>query len=677
MVSKIITECIDIVVRPITKKRNACASAGSVGRMLPLHLSILFGGSMDVFRLLLETSPEASSYSFKCHEADAVLPISLLEHIKADQKLFQDILCNAHSLTKDSLQWHTTIPSSFYEEDLIQRSDLLFCFHPTPLQINEDRIIRIEKTIKSEAKQEHGYWAGRLSPAAEAAWLWMCARFKSDEQELEICDAAVERIISALRFPHIKKLLNIKSTEGETIIKFSRPRVRKRLLEAKSCSRNNEIEEEKSVQTNCDNKLIQSACHRYNIESGASTIPTICRSMFAVTDDSIPTSFVVFPFPIEASDDGNGMLVAERSAALAVKFANFMLHETSPEIVLQCICQKIKAEDNILLTRHYSKESKERAGTLSKLYRRGGWLYFIDELSGKPIAPAEGNGVDKYPIHIKHAARQVETLLPLMRMGMILMRQSQIPLLLSKIIVQSRFRTDFQSHHPSWLVAATGLISLLSQTQTEVGSIEDREGNALCNDLSDYVSSTTNDFWDDASAIENLDWSTEISLLQLIFESAKLNSAKMEEEIGIQRIHSPDNSVAWTTRQVSPGIEDGIYHDSHANEEDMSNSINSDRDYDIFQCETKEQNNLSKETQQLLKYSNKSSKESDSSTVDKVEQKLSELHAFFERTGLEDDQFDQRDVDADDPIRHDVKDDDSNSFSFFSCKDEGPVEGSD
>jgi hypothetical protein len=122
----------------------------------------------------------------------------------------------------------------------------------------------------------------------------------------------------------------------------------------------------------------------------------ICRLIFAIKEDSIPVAFVLFPFIVEWSGDGHGMLVVEKNADVAMYFAKFMMAQTSHTTVLNSIDEKLLTQEKILRNR----ESKKAQGpmNLRKLYSKGGWFYFIDECSGTPIIGSKSDGM--YPIHI-------------------------------------------------------------------------------------------------------------------------------------------------------------------------------------------------------------------------------------------------------------------------------------
>jgi hypothetical protein len=542
MLSNIITECIDIVLRPVATQRNACKSTGSIGDMLPLHISILFGGSIDVFRSLLETYPEGADTLFVLDGCRPTPPIALLNKIKIDQKQFHELLCNGGSLLKGSLEWRTTIPGSFYEEDMIRRLDLLFCFNPTQAEITSERIGRLEAMIKSEAKREQGNWSDRLSPATEAAWIWMCSRYKNLE-EREICDESIDRILRNLQPLHIKRLASV-TTEGGEKLGFARPRVRKRVLEAAS----GQYTENSNEGSPSSGKRLAS-----NNKSTQSKMASICKSIFAIQEDSIPVHFVVFPFPIEPSSDSKGMLVAESNARLAVEFSNFMLHETSPEMILQSIGKKMQSQDNLLLTRRHGKESENKHRLLSKIYRKGAWLYFIDGHTGTPIV---GSGdKDKYPILISNAPNQVAILLPLMRMGMILMRKSQNTKILSQVLLQSMKQNCIPKPIASWPGAAQGVIECLTESQKNQGSMLNRQTKNMCEELSTFVSwHAQEDDRDDSEHLACIDWSLEITLLQLLLESTGLSASNIEDEVGIVRRKAVgSDKVVWTADRPRSG----------------------------------------------------------------------------------------------------------------------------
>lgn len=565
MISRIITECVDVVLRPISTNAEACNSTGSDGEMLPLHISILYGGSMDVFKTILETNPEGSKSLFKFEGCKHVLSNALLEKIQNDQKQFHELLCNAGNLLKKPLEWYTTIPGSFYEDDFIRRSDLLFCFNPTHAQITDARINRIEKTIKSEARKEKGNFSGILSPASEAAWIWLCARYKNVE-ELEMCDHCIDNILNNLESAHVQRLLDI-TTDGGEKLGFARPRVRKRVFEAAS----KQPLDQREVKPNISNQ-----------GRDESSMASMCRSVFGIEEESVPVHFVVFPFQIEPTGGGKGMLVSQRNANLAVEFSNFMLHETTADTISQSITEKIQMQDNLLLTRSEEKGRGDNRALLSNIYRKGGWLYFIDEHTGKPILninedrslPLSQDDYPvpkRYPIPMTKPSTQVKILLPLMRMGMILMRKSRCVSILSNVLVQCANRNGIRNSLPSWKDTASDLLGPLTKLTNSGGEID-----FLRNKLTAFVA-VQQKMKDEEplGSVNNasIDWSLELTFLQLLLENRGLSAVNMFSEVGMikQRISKAAGNVAWTAFTIDDNPSGEVHRNLAKVEEILNN----------------------------------------------------------------------------------------------------------
>jgi len=646
-VSKILTECIDIVLRPISTKFSACSASGKIGTVLPIHISIIFGGSTDTFRQLLETFPGGARKSFVSDLDESSTPIALNEAIKEDQLLLRELLSNGKSLVRKRFQWPASIPLTFYENDITYRSDLLFCFNPTPSDMDEERIKRLEKMVKSEVRQEVGFRTDRLSPAISSVWSWMCAPYKSDQEELDKCDAAVDSILQNIKAIHVRKLAYDVGAADETVFAFARARVQRKLEEAMKGRNGDENVSKKKTRANKEKSIAPTSLQ--------GDVAEICRSIFAIKEDSIPISFVVFPFMIESSNDGNGMLVAEKNTALAVQFASFMMAQTSPEIILNSIDQKMITEDNLLI---YQGRAKD-VSTLKKLYSKGGWLYFIDESSGIPIVRGESD--EMYPIHIRNAPKQVETLLPLMRLGMMLIRKSHRESLLSQIIVKSLNIESFRIPISSWPDAARKLIQCLKRSKANGDDFTNHETRALSDQLSDYyVSTVDGDFW-----TEKLDWSQEISLLQLILESRGLTTQNVEHETGLHKIEISDNKCIWTAISVQEE-EASIYHETQqfgVNDGDEVTSL-ADMNAHKQQASDFEKEEEIEETRDSLTNSLPEAKQQEKRCIDHdIETKLSALSDFLRDSNDEDFQWEKE------ALGNCLDDDEkSQASSFHTCQ---------
>ncbi|GFH56301.1 hypothetical protein CTEN210_12777 [Chaetoceros tenuissimus] len=528
--TKVLTECVDILIRPICTKVAACSATGSKGTILPLHISIMFGGSVDVFRRLLETYPNGARIRLKTEYTGSLIPLVLNDIIRTDQLHYQNVLSleNTASGISKHLQWPASLPFSFYTDDLVKRSDWLFCYYPSISYMNEERMNRLETMIKSEAKQETGFLADNLSPTTSMIWSWFCESFKTDEQELERCELAVDRILKGLKPHHVGKLAYSLNCDGNVLLDFARPSVCRKLEVAMEILA---IEEER--------RDINTHHQKREVNGTHSDFAETCRSIFAIREETIPIAFVIFPFEIEPSNDGGGMLVSERNAKLAVQFANFMMEETSDENILKHFDEKLQMQDNLLLEKE--RDSKE---SVAKLYRKGGWLYFIDEISGTPIIPDNSKTVG-YPIQIGNASKTVQTLLPLMRLGMIHMRLSQRVDVLSNVILKSVDLQSFKIPIKSWSKGAELLVAQFNlEGKDATESVTTKERKAIAGRLTDYILNLDSDFW-----TNNMDWTSELSLLQLLFEGKGLSTLNIKTRTGLHKLKLLSGESIWTTKQ--------------------------------------------------------------------------------------------------------------------------------
>jgi hypothetical protein len=181
---------------------------------------------------------------------------------------------------------------------------------------------------------------------------------------------------------------------------------------------------------------------------------------------------------------------------------------------------------------------------VAKLYRKGGWLYFIDEISGTPIIPDDSKTVG-YPIQIGNASKTVQTLLPLMRLGMIHMRLSQRVDVLSNTILKSVDYQSFKIPIKSWTKAAELLIAQINVEGKDMPeSVTTKERKAMAVRLTDYVLNLDSDFW-----TNTMDWTSELSLLQLLLEGKGLSSSNIKTRTGLHKLKLLSGEYIWTTKQ--------------------------------------------------------------------------------------------------------------------------------
>ncbi len=585
--SKIISESIEVVLRPLSLNKGACMSQGSYQSAIPLHLSILFGGTIDIFRLILETYPNGALIPF-IFEGRSVLPIELLEVIRNDQKSMYSVMSGSRKLERITLLWNATIPNSSYEEDILTRMDLLFCFNPlSSLVEDKDRSNRIVNLIRTEAKQDRGLWKESVSPSIKSIWMWICTR------DDEVYAIYVEMIVKNLNEISFQKLARVQTHSGASIIDIAAPSVKNVLLKEQA-----RFERIPTVQADENDSFgdIHQEQNRSNEADDESTgshqiAATASKSIFGIKVDAIPVSFIVFPFPLDHSEGKDGVLVAERHAQLAVKFANWMMNATSPEMINICLQNKIDEKRNAYGSRSRRNLPLEREkSTISSLYRKGGYFYFIDEEKGTPVVDAEEGW--NYPIFISGAS-QIETLLPLMRLGMVLMRKSKSISVLSQVVVD-RMENEYNSDYPvSWVSAVQDLIRYYDDEQLNAkDSILVQNKRHMQNRLLQFLSLPSSNLFLDPSEYEGLDWSTEISLLMLIVENRGFTVSSLLSTLGLKRrkVSSSNTDIVWTKGDD----QDDIYHDSRDELEDILNQ--DDDDDDDIECLFKEpKTNIDKE----------------------------------------------------------------------------------
>jgi hypothetical protein len=67
---------------------------------------------------------------------------------------------------------------------------------------------------------------------------------------------------------------------------------------------------------------------------GRGFVATMCRTLFNVKEDKFPTSFVFLPYKLVRDGEGRLGLESPKAAEAAIKFAECLLHLTSPEKII-------------------------------------------------------------------------------------------------------------------------------------------------------------------------------------------------------------------------------------------------------------------------------------------------------------------------------------------------------
>jgi hypothetical protein len=226
----ILSECMDIVLRPISTNLIACSTSGSKGKILPLHISIIFSTSIDVFKRILETYPQGAGIPLSIDTIGVLMPLELIDKMNHDNAGWKKSLVNSECFVKYESVWCLSLPSTSYDHDIIRKADLIFCFSPTSSQADKCRLARLNELVKYEIKQERGSNSNYLSPAARSYWVWITAPYKVDEEELKQCDLAFDYILQSLEPLHVKKLASIELENHATVLDSCRPSVQEKLF---------------------------------------------------------------------------------------------------------------------------------------------------------------------------------------------------------------------------------------------------------------------------------------------------------------------------------------------------------------------------------------------------------------------------------------------------------------
>lgn len=230
-ISKILAECIDIVLRPISTNLIACSTVGSEGKILPLHIAIIFSASIDVVKRILETYPQGAGIPLHLDTIDALMPLELIEKINHDKIGWAKSMDESDEIIEfGSEDWCMSLPVSSHDHDITRKADLIFCFSPTSSQADKCRMARLNELVKYEIKQERGSTSNHLSPAVRSYWFWICAPYKVDKEELEKCDASVDDILQCLDSLQVKRLAFIELEDNSTILDNCRPSVQEKFF---------------------------------------------------------------------------------------------------------------------------------------------------------------------------------------------------------------------------------------------------------------------------------------------------------------------------------------------------------------------------------------------------------------------------------------------------------------
>ena len=512
-------ECVEILLRPVVPSRAHCRKRGSKGRILPLHAAAMFRVSYETVREALVTYPDAASSI--CNLPDL-------------RTRFW-----AESLPLELIETKRKFETGGEKGDWIGASDLIFSFHPRilPYRKEEDRLRRIEAMVVEEANRVVSENSKQIDPAVQSVWVWMCT-FDGQLDDVKDCySGSVENIVYSVDVEVVKRLISLR-TYGGSIMSISSP----------DCT--------EVIQARLQGKpRTHPVKIQHNVAPESPQVETVeplsmgylLKLVFNVKEDDHPTAFVVLPYKLKRDSDGGLTLANAKMASVAFKFAQLLITFTSP------LCIKYYLE----------KKSVQHAGHRLSPTQKSGWnaiearnksiqdefldmyksseafLYLVDERTGVPVV--RNNSC--YPLEVSEARRTVEQLLPLMVMGMVLMRGDRSLAVILTTILQSGNESPSE-----WIEACQQILDYM-KTAPGLRSPGLWLGNAveLKNEIAELVSN-----WyereDNSSRVtdDGEEWAVEINLLQALL--AQFDPSK--EYAGLKRRKTVNDSFIWTQTQM-------------------------------------------------------------------------------------------------------------------------------
>lgn len=380
-------ECLEVVLRPVGEDRELCLTGGSCN-VLPLHIGALFGVSYDVLRILLEQAPMVAHIPCTVHNdlsstssESEILPLTLLEQREVEQMYgdpsadaTQSVAAGDNNSTSNfsvGIQWSSSaLESGPISNDFVRKSDLLFAYNPNILPQRKEaaRLRRIESMVRSEVMQNNAsvgtFGDKKLSFAIESVWLFMCT-FENQVDASDNYADTVRRIVDGLDSVSLLKLVAITDNGGRELLDVANPKcaavIKDSLQEAvqagsssphcmsssshasqcasptssqashKSILKKSKVESSQTVPKDCKDSHAASTMEICN------EIGRLCKTVFRLKKDDVPTSFIILPYKMKEEVNGQIALASSKDAGLAMKFAHSLVKLTDPRSILYAL----------------------------------------------------------------------------------------------------------------------------------------------------------------------------------------------------------------------------------------------------------------------------------------------------------------------------------------------------
>jgi len=444
-------EIVQSLLKPLASCRTVCRAKGSQGTLLPIHIATLYGVKLEILQKLLQSYDEGASVY--CSDAldhlQPKLPIELLQRHEPTRKKI---------LNSSQKQNPVTI---FH-----QASDLIWMYNPNvlPFRRQPDRLQRIETLVRHHAASDE-----EILPAhAQRAWVFFNTFESEDSDACTDYSASVRYIINGLGTSALCKLLQLQSSHigpsssnfsgsgsGEVlnILDIANPTC-KSILEAYR----DELYMSKMVVIDKNNQSVLKKYGRYSNQERDKSfekencdpyVAQLCRLIFELDHDAFPSSFIILPYRLKRNADGGLELASKKDADVALKFAECLLDVSNAHVISYMLDEKkrmmyssqdLEESDSQDDPLYYMEEKvKKNVAPFMNTYASSGtgYMYLLDEFRGVPVMNHEDDdeSFDLYPLEVLNPTSIVPKVLPLMQMGMALMRGERGLIVLAEIVL--------------------------------------------------------------------------------------------------------------------------------------------------------------------------------------------------------------------------------------------------
>ena len=535
---QIMSRCVQIILKPIIDHMHLCREPGSVGTILPLHIAAIFTASVPTLRGILEGYPDAATLrcdlgDLRTFIPDSSLPLELHDNLSTD---FPKWEVEATHDANPEIKWSESKASAKKLEDCMRRSDLLFAYNPyiAPYRFEKSRIRRIESRIQFEVNQIVESNSASLNRATEQVWIWMCT-FQEDKSKRATYVNSVKRILDPLPLKLVKHLASIDTGNNIKVIDAANPEcasaIQKRLdcvtkmiipVGGSSYTTISSLTHMSSGQPSLLKTWEDAQAARLSIK-GQGHSGFLCRTIFNIKENSFPTSFIILPYRLTKGKNGKLGMDSAESVTIAMKFAECLLQLTDARSVLYFLDAKAKKhyEQSLYLNeleesdRHKQDEKiQEYENSLLELYAEGkAYLYLIDEANGVPMVPDEPS---VYPLELSEADSMVKKLLPLMLVGMIMMRGDKAISVLSDVLLDD----SITAVAPGWIIAAKEINAFLGSRETKEFDKSSQASSSLTSNLIKFVSKGSAKHQLNSQPRSGIsEWNVELAILKTLIDT--------------------------------------------------------------------------------------------------------------------------------------------------------------